>query len=94
MSKITVDCSLGDCGWMARVTVTDDLSSRLFEVSVSGAELSRLDPGAAEPADLVRRSFEFLLAREPKESILGSFGLSVIGRYFPEYEREIRRSNG
>jgi hypothetical protein len=32
-----------------------------------------------------------LLEREPKESILTRFDLSVIGRYFPEYEREIKR---
>jgi hypothetical protein len=40
---------------------------------------------------LLRKSFEFLLAREAKESILGSFDLRVISRYFPEYEKEIRR---
>ena len=28
----------------------------------------------------------FLLAREPKESILKTFDLSVIKRYFPEYD--------
>jgi hypothetical protein len=33
----------------------------------------------------------FLLEREPKESILGQFDLPVIGRYFPEYERDIRK---
>jgi hypothetical protein len=38
----------------------------------------------------VRRSFEFLLEREPKESILTRLDLSVISRYFPEYEREIK----
>ena len=42
--------------------------------------------------DLVRRSFEFLLEHEPKESILGRFDLSVIGRYFPNFEREIKRT--
>ena len=45
--------------------------------------------GSAE--DLLRRSFEFLLERESKESILSRFHLSEIGRYFPEYEKEIRR---
>jgi len=39
----------------------------------------------------VRRSFEFLLERESKDSILARFDLSVISRYFPEYEREIKR---
>jgi len=38
-----------------------------------------------------RRSFEFLLAREPKESILPEFDLPLIGRYFSEYERELQR---
>jgi hypothetical protein len=91
MSEIAVDCSPVDGRWTARVTVTDRGSSREFEVAVSQAELARLDPESADPRDLVRRSFEFLLAREPKESILRSFGLSVIGGYFPEYEREIHR---
>jgi hypothetical protein len=91
MTEIEVDCSATDRGWLARVTVADGGSSHRFEVAVSRAELERFDPGAGEPADLVRRSFEFLLAREPGESILRSFDLSVIGHYFPEYEREIRR---
>ncbi len=36
-------------------------------------------------SDLVRRSFEFLLEREPATSILRRFSLDVIGDYFPEY---------
>jgi hypothetical protein len=91
MSEIAVECSPVDSGWLACITVTDHGSSREFEVGVSDAELAHFDPGAADPTQLVRRSFEFLLAREPKESILRSFGLSIIVRYFPEYEREIRR---
>ncbi len=91
MSEIGVECSTAGEGWLALVNVSDRGTSRSFEVRVSAAELARFDPGAAEPTDLVRRSFDFLLAREAKESILPSFELSVIGRYFPEYEREIRR---
>ena len=37
------------------------------------------------------QAFQFLLEREPKESILKTFALPVIGRYFPEYEVEMRR---
>ena len=58
-------------------------------MSVAAADLARLDPGAASPDDLVRRSFDFLLAREPPSSILRSFDLMEIGRYFPEYEATI-----
>ena len=47
-------------------------------------------PLPADPVDLVRHSFAFLLEREPKTSILRRFDLTVIGRYFPEWERTIR----
>lgn len=40
---------------------------------------------------LVQTSFEFLLEREAKESILRTFELPVIGRYFPEYEAQIKK---
>jgi hypothetical protein len=35
---------------------------------------------------LVQDSFDFLLQREPKESILSEFDLAVIQRYFREYD--------
>jgi hypothetical protein len=91
VSRIEVEPAHDDRGWVASVTVFDDDTSRAFEVGVTAEELARFDPGATDPTELVHRSFEFLLAREPKESILPSFGLSTISRYFPEYEREIRR---
>jgi len=47
-------------------------------------------PGA-DPAQLVRVSFAFLLEREPPSSILQSFSLDVIERYFPEYRVEMPR---
>jgi hypothetical protein len=43
---------------------------------------------------VVRRSFEFLLEREPASSILSQFSLDDISRYFPEYERELARRLG
>ena len=91
MSDIDVTATLDADGWTTMVVVSDpDGSSSRHEVTVTRAVLDRLAPGADDPVDLVRRSFVFLLQREPKESILRSFDLPVIGRYFPEYEREIR----
>jgi hypothetical protein len=58
---------------------------------VSEADLARLGAGYASPEELLRACFAFLLEREPKESILRSFDVDVIGRYFPEFEDEIRR---
>jgi hypothetical protein len=73
------------------VRVEEDGSSTDHDVSVSQNDLVRLAAGRT-PDAFVRDCFAFLLAREPKESILGSFDVSVIGRYFPEFEREIGRS--
>ncbi len=52
-------------------------------------ELERFAP-LSSVEDLVRRSFKFLLEREPPQSILSRFGLSDIERYYPEYPRVIR----
>lgn len=40
---------------------------------------------------LVRAAFAFLLEHEPAGSILRSFDLEVIGRYFPGWEDDVRR---
>ena len=42
--------------------------------------------------ELIRKSFEFLLARESNQSILSRFDLNAIGEYFPGYEKEIKSS--
>ncbi len=91
---IAVVSAAANDGWECIVTVNDARGSTRHRVRVGRDILGRLSPGATEPDDLVRASFEFLLERESKESILGSFELPVIARYFPEYEREIRRRLG
>jgi hypothetical protein len=88
--EIEVRCEGRGEGWTCDVSVGGERGSR-HTVSVRRADLDRYDPGASDPDDLVRRSFEFLLAREPASSILRSFDLPVIERYFPEYPREIAR---
>ncbi len=88
--EIDVRCEPAPGGWTCHVTVGGHGASTSHDVTVTAADLVRLAPSATDPVDLVRRSFAFLLAREPKESILTRFDLPLIGRYFPEYEREIR----
>ena len=90
-TEVFVDCAPAGAGWTCAVTVGGPGTPTTHEVTVQPADLARLDPGAADPTDLVRRSFAFLLEREPKTSILRNFDLTVIGRYFPEWERTIRR---
>ena len=92
MTDIDVRCALAVDGWTCVVALADADGSRTeHHVTVAPTELARLAPTAADPTALVRTTFEFLLEREPKTSILGRFALPVVSRYFPEYEREIRR---
>jgi hypothetical protein len=88
MSKVEVNAAVVGDGWDCMVTVRDG-SETHHRVRVSRADLARLAPEASDPVDLVEASFAFLLERESKESILRDFDLTVIGRYFPDYEREI-----
>lgn len=44
-----------------------------------------LTNGQTAPDQLIVKSFEFLLQREPKESILPKFDLNLIQTYFPDY---------
>jgi hypothetical protein len=74
-----------------KVRVVEGGSESTHRVSVKSTDCERLTGGKATPEDLVRRSFEFLLEHEPKESILGEFDLMLIARYFPQYEREIKQ---
>ena len=77
-----------------RVTVSESRSRTSHTVTVERDYYEKLTGGSISTEELVRRSFEFLLEREPKESILRTFALPVISRYFPDYEREIRQRLG
>ena len=59
------------------VTLTDDTHQNLTNGKVSKKEL-------------IEFSFKFLLEREPNTSILSSFELSVISRYFSEYRKTVK----
>jgi hypothetical protein len=86
VTNIDVTCRPDGDGWACVVTVSDQRGKSAHEVRIAQRDLERLAPGATAPDDLVRRSFAFLVEREPRESILRSFDLPLIGRYFPEYE--------
>ena len=89
MADIDVSCVTATNGWLCQVTVGGHGSESRHSVTFTRADFQRLARSGESPDGLVRRSFEFLLAHEPKESILRSFELPRIGRYFPDYEAEI-----
>ena len=71
------------------IRVLEGESDTTHDVTLTDEDLARLGAAYDSPEDFLRACFDFLLAREPKESILRSFDVSAIGRYFPEFERVI-----
>jgi hypothetical protein len=79
-----------------------NLSGDEYEVKVGGTtqtthrvtlrdtDRQRLGGNDVSAEQLIEESFRFLLERESNASILSSFELPLIGKYFPQYEREIR----
>jgi hypothetical protein len=63
--------------------------STTHQVSVTPQYAKQLTPESQSISALIQASFAFLLDREPNTSILRSFDLSVIERYFPEYPNTI-----
>ena len=68
------------------VVVRDALSESRHRVTVSEEDSARFSALGADPPRAVEAAMAFLLDREPKESILGAFDISVIRRYFPEFD--------
>ena len=92
MGEIAIESSRTAEGWGFEVTVSNGGGRPTrHRVTLQSADYEQLTGGTVPPEELVRESFAFLLEREPKEAILRQFDLTVIGRYFPEYEAEIKR---
>lgn len=89
MREAEIAVSLAGPGrWRVEVRGTTPTA---HEVTIPAGYPEKLGLAGVAPERVVEESFRFLLEREPNTSILRSFELPVIGRYFPEYEREIRR---
>ncbi len=89
MTAVDVTVRVERDGWTADVTVTSvtSVTTTRHRVRISNAEHRRY--GGGDVDSLVRRSFAFLLEREPNTSILPEFSLGDIERYFPEYVTRI-----
>ena len=85
-----VTCEAKDGGWRCHVTLEAGDGGGEHIVTLDRRTLDDLAPGAT-PEALVAASFDFLLEREPPSSILRTFELPIIGRYFADYPDDIRR---
>jgi hypothetical protein len=91
-AKIEVE-KIGEGEFQVRVIEGTSLTSHRVTLKTEDYEriADRKGKRKVEASELVGCAFEFLLAREPKESILQQFDLSIIGRYFAGFEREMKR---
>jgi len=71
------------------VTVEEESAITKHTVSLDDDYYQKLTGKKIAKEELIEKSFQFLLERESKESILSEFNLRVIKNYFPEYEKEI-----
>ena len=86
---------LDDNRWsyLVEVTESDGSGSQTrHKVSMDKEYYEKISTGIIGPEDFVKKSFEFLLKREDKDSILKEFNIKQIREYFPEYETEIKKT--
>ena len=74
------------------VRVIEGKSETSHVVTMKTSDYERISGKKVAPAELVHRAFEFLLARERKESILRKFDITVISRYFAEFDQTMKRN--
>jgi hypothetical protein len=87
-ATIEVECVAKDEPLRFKVVVQDGSGQSRHEATISQALLRRLSRDGSPAEEVIRAAFRFLLDREAKESILSRFDVSVIPRYFPDFERE------
>jgi hypothetical protein len=97
MARISVTTfpPLDDHTWKYGVKITESYgnsSKTNYDITMKKDYYLDLVGGHITPEDFVKRSFEFLLQREDKDSILYGFDIRQINDYFPEFETEIRQS--
>jgi hypothetical protein len=86
---------LDDNSWSYDVKITESDGSgskATYQVTMDKYYYMHLtERGRIMPEEFIKKSFEFLLDRESKDSILQQFDIAMINDYFPEYEKEMKR---
>ena len=90
-SMIEVRCISDDDPLEFKVVVRDGKGESRHHVTMARKTYEQLTAGKHTPERCLEAALRFLLDREPKESILERFDVTVISRYFPEFEQELPR---
>ena len=86
---IQIRCTEGHDPLTFEVTIRDANGETAHHVTMARATYERLSAGEYTPQRCIEAAFGFLLDREPKESILRRFDVTVISRYFPDFEQKL-----
>lgn len=73
-----------------KVTVSGSITT-IHEVTVTDQSLNDLTENNVTKTQLLEFSFRFLLEREPNTSILVSFDINEISKYFSNYKDKVRQ---
>ena len=71
------------------VEVSDNVKTS-HNVVISDKVYKQLTNGVISKSELIEKSFEFLLDREPNTSILTNFEIQIISLYFSDYANCVR----
>jgi len=71
------------------VTVREGEGETRHRVTMSQSDYERLSGGKVQADVFVQSAFAFLLDRESMEAILSRFDITVISKYFPDFEQRI-----
>ena len=77
--------TIGDDDFLVKVSAA---TSTKHCVTLTDAYWEQIWNSSLPKQEIISRSFAFLLEREPNSSIMRTFDLPVIQRYFGEYERK------
>jgi len=86
--NILINRTKTDTGWKFDVTIVEKGSETKHTVTMSDDFYNSLNTEES-PDKVIEESFRFLLEKEPKESILRSFDVTVISNYFPDYKETL-----
>jgi hypothetical protein len=91
---VVVQAEIDGENWRCRVSVDHAGQRTRHLVTVTPGDVQLwAEGGEREDVErLVAKSFAFLLEREPPSAILANFDLSVIQRYFRDYDSTFKRT--
>lgn len=82
--EIDIKTRASNMGWHFTVTVSDEKGPAFYTVTMDKDFVTRIG-AQLDPETVIEKSFEFLLEKEPKESILKEFDITTISHYYPDF---------